>query len=136
MHCMLYMSSKKLCTAYIVTILFFLNMNFSLILYFLRSSALARELITITLILTTGKLSYKGKVWNFKCFQFHYPSQLKWLTSKFKGVDKSLPTSLLVWVANSLLCSVHLSFSPAKPLIRLEAVRILWRQRSASSSKV
>lgn len=136
-HCMLYISSKNPCTASTVTeLFFFFNMTFSLILHFYPSSASERELITSALILATGKLSYKGQVWNFKCFQFHYPLRIKWLTSRFKDVHKNLPTSLLVCMANSLLCSVHLSFSPAKPLIRLEAVCILWRQRSASSSKV
>lgn len=46
------------------------------------------------------------------------------------------PTRRLVWAANSLLCSVHLSFSPARPLMRLDAVCILCLQRSASSSRV
>lgn len=46
------------------------------------------------------------------------------------------PTRRLVCAANSLLCSVHLSFSPARPLMRLDAVCILCLQRSASSSRV
>lgn len=46
------------------------------------------------------------------------------------------PTRRLVWAANSLLCSVHLCFSPASPLMRLDAVCILCLQRSASSSSV
>lgn len=46
------------------------------------------------------------------------------------------PTRRLVWAANSLLCSVHRCFSPARPLMRLDAVCILRLQRSASSSSV
>lgn len=62
----------------------------------------------------------------FSCHNCHLSLDLLW----------NPPTRRLVCAANSLLCSVHLSFSPARPLMRLDAVCILCLQRSASSSSV
>lgn len=66
-----------------------------------------------------------------------YSKTLKEKKKKWsKVLRKNTPTSRLVWAAKSLLSCVQRSFSPASPLIRLEAVCILCRHLSASSSKV
>ena len=47
----------------------------------------------------------------------------------------SMKSHLPIWASNSLLCSVHLSFSPPRPPIRVEAASIFRRQVSASSRR-